>query len=366
MADDEFLSLARLREWASLNAPSGGCEPVAEHLLRWAETLSVPGVSFESALDRMGNVRVVRRPLSPSVRLPSVTVTAPMDESFLFITHIDDKGELAFESVGFAPESLLGKPVAVGLKGQPGVIGYPAIHLQERLSLTDKALSDSDLTLDMGFRKKAEAAACVRPGDCALFPTPIDETASVFRGKALDTRLLLLTVLQLLAAPDLSNPLTAVFTSVSKSYPWSASSLAASSPGDYRIVLQSFDAVDLPPPPAERFSPFPKTPVLQLGSGPVLHLMDASYLADRALFRIFLQAAEETSIPYQVCDSAGERGEAGMWQRSGEGQRVVSAGLPVRYRSSPCQVASKADCRLLFQWLKETLSRLPFENSFVR
>ncbi len=338
-----------LKTLCETNAPSGKTEPLINLIDTIIENSKV---KLERRIDKMGNLILTKKG-----SLPSVTLNAALDESSLFITHIDEKGLVHFENLGFDDMALAGKQVVVGEKEISGVIGYPAIHLHTKLGIREKAIKAGDLSIDVGARKKEELSLSL--GDFALFNTSFTELGRFYSAKALDTRLPLAIALEILTQGKIKNEINLVCTSVSKSYPWGASSIAHQVKSDYSIVLQSANVADFPCEVSIANSPFQPISNLKLEGGALLNVMDNSYISDTQLFSHFIQIAEKEKIVFQVNEVVNSKSEAGSYQTTGNGQKVISLGLPIRYMGSPCQVASEKDMQLLKLLLEKAISKLP-------
>lgn len=139
-------------------------------------------------------------------------LTAHMDEVGLMIRQITDDGYLKFDTVGAIDRRvLLGKPVLVGPKRVPGVVGLKAYHLVSREE--EKSVPKLDeFYIDIGARDRAGAEAQVALGDTAAFDSDAgDFGAGLFHGKALGSRLGCAVLLTLLR-DELPMDCTFVFT----------------------------------------------------------------------------------------------------------------------------------------------------------
>ena len=111
---------------------------------------------------------------------------AHMDEVGLMVRRITDEGYLKFDAVGALDRRvLLGKPVRVGPKGIPGVVGLKAYHLVSREE--EKSVPKLDeFYIDIGAKDKAGAEALVSLGDVAAFDSTAGDFGSgLLQGKAL-------------------------------------------------------------------------------------------------------------------------------------------------------------------------------------
>ena len=98
-----------------------------------------------------------------------VLLAAHMDEVGFMVLGINDNGLLSYEPVGGVDARVVvSKPVLVGEKEVPGVIGAKAIHLQTRAEF-EKVLKHEDLYIDIGASTKEEAEKLVSVGDFVSF-----------------------------------------------------------------------------------------------------------------------------------------------------------------------------------------------------
>ena len=98
-----------------------------------------------------------------------VLLAAHMDEVGFMVLGINDNGLLSYEPVGgIDARVVVSKPVLVGEKEVPGVIGAKAIHLQTRAEF-EKVLKHEDLYIDIGASTKEEAEKLVSVGDYVSF-----------------------------------------------------------------------------------------------------------------------------------------------------------------------------------------------------
>ncbi len=154
----------------------------------------------EVKVDALGNVLVTRRgKQSPAggARL-RVMLASHMDEVGFMITHDEGDGIYRFETVGgIDPRILVGKAVWIGAEHVPGVIGAKAIHLARPEELKSPITLDT-LRMDVGL-----GGAKVKPGDRAIFASTFSRLGPSLRGKAIDDRIGVATLIQLLKnAPE--------------------------------------------------------------------------------------------------------------------------------------------------------------------
>lgn len=135
-----------------------------------------------------------------------------MDEVGLIIRSVTDEGYLKFSAVGGIDRRvLLGKPVRIGEKGVPGVIGLKAYHLvsAEEEKTVPKL---EEFYIDIGAKDKEEAESKVNLGDCAVFDSDVVAFGDGFlKAKALDDRVGCAILLELLKE-ELPMDVTFAFT----------------------------------------------------------------------------------------------------------------------------------------------------------
>ncbi|MEL7646427.1 MAG: hypothetical protein AAGU04_09220, partial [Anaerolineaceae bacterium] len=190
-----------LAELCNALAVSGDEQEVREIVLREVKPLC-PQVE----VDAMGNVLAAR--FGSGQDKLRVMIAAHMDEVGFMLTQNDGDGQFGFSIVGGIDErQLVGKPVIVGREHIPGVIGAKAIHLttpEERKS----TLKAAELRIDLG----PDGAALAKVGDRAGFATRFSEIGPSIRAKALDNRLGVFNLIELLRGAPENIDLLAAFT----------------------------------------------------------------------------------------------------------------------------------------------------------
>jgi putative aminopeptidase FrvX len=301
--------------------------------------------------DRVGNL-VVKK----SGTTPHITITSHTDEAGLFIHQIREDGSLGFKPVGILPNSLVGKKVLVGEKAVPGVIGFIPIHLQGVYEIYQSPIKAQSLSIDIGCSKKDDAAGIVQVGDWAVFPASFIEDKGVFTGKALDNRLSVGALIELLKDTSIPNGITGVFTRVRKTWIWGSSAAGYAFASDYNFVLESVAADDGP-----RSSRYDGDLAHEsdLGAGPVISVLDHGHVSSKLLFDYAVKAAEQQNIPFQYKQSSNSLTESQYFSLSGEGHKVLVLSIPIRYQNSPVSLSYRADWEGLQTLLKATITNLP-------
>jgi endoglucanase len=197
-------------------------------------------LASEVRVDALGNALAIR-PGQGEGRL-KVMLAAHMDEVGFMV--IDDEGEgiFRFETVGGVDvRQLVGKPVWVGRQHLPGVIGAKPVHL----TLPDerkRSLSLDTLRIDIG----PDNAKKVKIGDRATFATSFTRLGPSLRAKALDDRLGVAVLIELLRHAPPNIDLLAAFTVQEEVGLRGAYVAAYALNPDLAIVLDCTPACDLP------------------------------------------------------------------------------------------------------------------------
>ena len=285
-------------------------------------------------VDALGSLIVFKKGRRPAG--DRVMLCAHMDEVGLMVRRITDEGYLKFDAVGSLDRRvLLGKPVRVGPKGIPGVVGLKAYHLVSREE--EKSVPKLDeFYIDIGAKDKAGAEALVSLGDAAAFGSTAGEFGSgLFQGKALGSRAGCAVLLTLLKE-ELPLDCTFVFTTQEEVGNRGAFGAGFSVTPETALVLDGADAADLPGVPAHAWN-------CALGKGAVLPVMDKGSIADRGLFERLRALAEENAIPWQTAGSIPGKTDAAALQRTKDGVRTAMLSVPVRYHHTPSGLVSLGD-----------------------
>ncbi|MEJ5241915.1 MAG: M20/M25/M40 family metallo-hydrolase [Anaerolineales bacterium] len=338
MISESLLSL--LERLCNAVAVSGDEGEVRQIVLEEVKTCA-----DEVRVDALGNVLAVRRArTSDALR---VMLAAHMDEVGFMLVAEEGEGLYRFETVGSVDvRYLVGKPVWVGKDHLPGVIGARPIHLTTPDERSRKLPLDA-LRIDLGPSGKVE------PGTRATFATPFRRLGNVVLAKALDNRLGVATVIELLRnAPD-QIEVQAAFTVQEEIGLRGARVAAYALQPHIGIAVDSTPAHDLPTLDGRENTVYNT----RLGHGPAIYVADGATFSDPRLVRFLEGVAQKHSIPYQIRQPGGGGTDAGAIQRVREGIPVVSVSVPGRYPHTPAALTRLEDwentLRLLSQALKE-------------
>lgn len=335
--------------------PSGHEEPAARI---WREAASsfaeVRGDSFGTSYARVPG----------SGPGPRLAVVGHIDEIGIQVTHIDERGLLAFGTLGgFGAEMLAGQRVLLAGAGGlvRGVVGRRQ-QLDGRRG-EQQRLEHSDLHIDIGAAGREEAAALVSPGDAGVWEgEPIELADGRIASRALDNRLGAYVALEVArrvaAAGDACGELVGVAAVQEEIGHHGARAAAFALEPDVAIAIDVTWATDVPggdPARAGR---------VELGSGAVI---TRGPVTNPQVVRLLGEAAREQGIAhcFEVFSGATHSdADALHVARGGVPTGLVS--VPVRYMHSPCELASLDDLEAVISLVTAFARRLTPETSFLR
>lgn len=320
-----------LKELCLLDGVSGNEDAVRDYIIE-----RVKPYADDLRVDPIGNLIVFKK---GAVSAPNaLMIAAHMDEVGIMVTHITDQGYLKFDFVGGIDRRVvIGKPVAIGEKKVPGVIGLKAIHMTTKAE-REKSPKVDELYIDIGAKDKESASRLVSLGDYGAFVSDaVEFDAGMFKAKAIDDRLGCAVMLKLLEE-DLSMDVTFAFTAQEEVGTRGAFGAAFSVHPEVALVLETTTAADIPSvDKAKR--------VCYAGKGPVILQIDSSTIYDRGLFEELRELAEENGIPWQTKELIAGGNDAKAIQRTREGVRVCAVSAAARYLHAPSTVVSVDDCK---------------------
>jgi endoglucanase len=312
----------------------------------------VEPLADEIQTDAMGNLLVIRK--GPGRRRLRVMLAAHMDEVGFIVVSVGSEGQLKFDRVGgLDARQLLGKPVWVGKDRLPGVIGGKPIHLATRDELKQKVKVES-MAIDIGASKKEAAEGKVKVGTVATFATSFRRIRGTVRGKALDDRLGVAVLVELLEYPPEGIELQAAFTVQEEVGLRGARIAAHALHPDVAIALDCTPARDLPTWDGEENTQYNA----KLGLGPAIYAADSRTLAHPGLLRHLVDTAEASDIPYQIRQPGGGGTDAGAIHLAREGIPAISVSVPTRYIHTASSIATVSDWRNTVRLVHAAVSTL--------
>ena len=318
-----------LKDLCRLGGVSGNEDQVRDYIRSqaqpWASSIRT---------DALGNLIVFKKGKKSTGN--KLLLAAHMDEVGVIITRITDEGFLKFDFVGGVDRRVaIGKPVLIGDKQVPGLIGLKAIHLVSREEMKKVPKTDA-LYIDIGARDKEAAEKLVSLGDYGVFLGEPEEFGRGFlKAKAIDDRVGCAVMLELLKE-DLPLDVTFAFTAQEEVGTRGAFAAAFSVTPEVALVLETTTAADLPGVEDHR-------KVCAPGKGPVISYMDGGTIYDRSLFEDLRRLAQDNHIPWQTKEYIAGGNDARTIQRTKAGVRVAAMSAAVRYLHAPASVGSISD-----------------------
>jgi tetrahedral aminopeptidase len=306
----------------------------------------------EVKVDALGNVLAIRRAQSRAGSKQDplrVMLAAHMDEVGFMITADDGEGIYRFNLVGGVDaHQLVGKPVWIGKEMISGVIGAKPIHLTTA-SERKNSLTVENLRIDVG-----RTGRNIKPGDRATFATSFSRLGPSVRAKALDDRLGVATLIELVKNSPPGIELLAAFTVQEEVGLRGARVAAYAFDPQIGIALDCTPAYDLPTLDGEENTVYNT----RLDAGPALYISDSSTLSDPRLVRHFVETAESLGLPYQFRQPGGGGTDAGAIHKQRAGIPSISISVPGRYLHTPAAIARVRDWQHTLQLVYAGLSRL--------
>lgn len=300
----------------------------------------------EVKVDALGNVLVTKKGRGRE-RL-RVMLDAHMDEVGFMLVAEEGEGLYRFETVGgIDVRHLVGKQVWVGKEHLPGVIGAKPIHLMTPEERERKPSLDS-LRIDLGPSGRAKV------GDRATFATKFQRRGAALFAKAIDDRIGVATLIELLRNAPEHLDLCLAFAVQEEIGLRGAKVAAHYFAPDLAFAIDSTPANDLPTFDGRENTVYNT----RLGYGPAIYIADGSMLHDRRLVQFLQSVAEKENIPYQFRQPGGGGTDAGAIQRALEGIPAVSISVPHRYTHSPISLALVEDWKNTLRLLHAALMNL--------
>jgi tetrahedral aminopeptidase len=351
IGSEQIALLERLSNAFSVSGDEGEVRKIVLERVR-AILENRPG---EISVDSLGSV-LASIPGDPNLENKlRVMIAAHMDEVGFMITGEDEKGIYRFDVVGGIDVRYLpGKPVVVGKDCLPGVIGAKPIHLSSPDERRN-TLSLESLRIDTG-----PAGGKVNLGDRAAFATRFSHIGPSLRGKALDDRIGVATLIELIKNSPQNIDLLAAFTVQEEVGLRGAGVAAYAFDPDLAIALDSTPAYDLPDwedmhTHREENSNYNT----RLGAGPAIYIADSSTLSDPRLVRHFIEVGDRLGIPYQIRQPGGGGTDAGRIHLKRAGIPSISISVPGRYHHTPAAICRLTDWQNTLALMQAALESFP-------
>ena len=334
-----------LKELTAARGVSGNENEIRQLLKKLAEERGATCV-----IDWMGNLLAAVDGGDASA--PHLLLDAHMDEVGLIITGVRDDGLLRYQPVGgIDSRVVVSKPVLLGDKNVPGIIGAKAIHLQSEED-NKHVLAHKELFIDIGAKNKADAESLCPPGTYAVFDSPLVSFGEncVF-GRALDDRVGCLTLLRAIEH-GYRGKLTCAFTVQEEIGLRGAVVVGHSVDFDLAVALEGTAANDLGDVPVEQ-------QVCNVGKGVAVSYIDRSSISHPKLVQLIQNAADECKIPWQPKRFVSGGNDAGPLQRGAGAKPTAVLSVPCRYIHSPASIAALSDIQAQADLVCALLDALP-------
>jgi endoglucanase len=295
-------------------------------------------VADEVTVDVMGNVLVKR--FGVGKNLLKVMLAAHMDEVGMMVTHDEGKGKFRFEVVGGIPANILpAKSVWVGKKKIPGIIGAAPIHLTTAAE-RKKPISLDDLRLDVGPNNRKE----IKIGDRAVFSTEFAVQGNALFAKALDDRIGVAILIQLLKNAPANIDLLVAFTVQEEVGLRGAYTAAFAFNPDIAVAIDCTPAYDQPTwdDGEDRWSGNTQYNT-RIGKGPAIYVADRGTISDPRIIRHFINTSQAEDIPFQLRQPGGGRTDAAAIHKQRSGIPSISISVPARYTHTPVSICDRLD-----------------------
>jgi tetrahedral aminopeptidase len=298
-------------------------------------------------VDALGNLLATKQG-SAKKRL-RVMLSAHMDEVGFMLVAEDGEGLYRFEIVGGVDvRQLPGKAVLVGREHVPGVIGARPIHLTSADERRHEIPLES-LRIDTG-----PGSSKVKLGDRATFATRFYRNPTSLMAKALDNRLGVATLIELVRHAPAEIDLLAAFTVQEEIGLRGARVAAYAFNPDIGIAVDATPANDLPRWDSEENTTYNT----KLGLGPAIYVSDGSTLSDPRLVRWLVETGQAAKIPCQLRQPGGGGTDAGAIHKARAGVPSITVSMPHRYSHTAVSIARLDDWKNTLSLLHAALTRL--------
>ena len=308
----------------------------------------ISGLTDEIQIDALGNVLAVRR--GKGRNRPKVMLAAHMDEVGFMLTHDEGKGIYRFMVAGgIDSRNLVGKQVLVGKDQTPGVIGMAPIHLTTDSERSNK-VNVNNLRIDVGPGNGSR----FKIGERAAFATKFMRIGPSLRGKALDDRIGVATLILLLRNAPQNIDLMAAFTVQEEVGLRGAKVAAHTLDPDMAFVLDCTPSLDMPAWACRENTLYRS----KIGHGPAIYVGDGSTLHDPRLVSLLRETGDKLGIPYQIRQPGSGGTDAGSIHLSRAGIPAVSVSVPGRYLHTPASIVRLQDWKNSVALLHAALGRI--------
>ena len=310
-----------------------------ESQVRAAIRAEVEPYADEIRVDALGNLIATKNQGSTGGK--KIMLSAHMDEIVVIATHVDEKGFIRFIPLGGVNRSYcIGGRVRF-LNGSGGVIG---IEYQEDQS---KLPAFENMFIDIGASSRENCP--VRVGDVAVFDRPFSEYGDRLVAKAMDDRVGIAVLIEILRKLKGSPHQVFFVFSVQEEVGLRGATTAA-----FGLEPDIGIAIDV-----TRSGDTPKGIRMEtaLGKGPAIKVRDSGMLADPRVVDWMVRAAEQEGLPYQMEVLEAGTTDARAIQLSRAGVPAGCLSIPCRYIHAPSEMVDTNDVQNGVRLLQALLSQ---------
>lgn len=310
-----------LKKLTQIYSPSGNEERVRNFIAEQTEKYA-----DEIYTDMLGNLVVRKKGTGPKMML-----CAHMDEIGVIVTYIEDNGFLRFAPVGGVGAFCSLYQTVEFENGTRGVIGY-----EEKIDLKTE-LSPGKMYIDIGASSAEEAAKKVSIGDSAVFCGEFFENGNKVCSKAMDDRVGVYVLLNVLKEVENSeNDLYFVFSVQEELGLRGAKAAANAIEPDVALAIDVTDTGD---------TPNCNKMAVKLGCGPCIKYMDNSIITHKKVNDALKLSASKLEIAVQneVLTFGGT--DAGAIHTAGSGAMTGAVSIPTRYIHTPHECVDMGDVK---------------------
>ncbi len=318
-----------------------------ENAVRTIVREEITGVADTIRIDVLGNLIAVKK---AKIENPlKVFVAAHMDEVGFMLVDKESDGIFRFKVIGGIDERVLaGKPVQVGDGHAPGVIGACPVHLSTKEE-RERILSVDTLRIDTG-----PGTTDIKVGDYGTFATKFMRMGPSFCGKALDNRIGVSILIQLIKNCPENIELIAAFTVQEEIGLRGAKVAAHDYDPDVAFVIDCTPANDQPAWDGSENTQY-KTKV---GQGPAIYSADSRTIYDHRLIRYLTGLGDQYEIPYQIRQPGAGGTDAGAIHLTKDGIPTVSLSVPGRYAHTAAMIVRAVDWEHHYQLMTAALHHI--------
>lgn len=298
-------------------------------------------------VDTLGNV-IAHIPGSG----PKLVLDAHMDEVGFMVSHIESNGFLRVIPLGgIDPRVSYAQRLVVWSKKKLiGAVAAIPPHISKN-SNNKEAPEVEDCMIDVGLSAE-KVKQLVSVGDHITFDTELHETDDAIISKAIDDRVGLFIILEVLKKnPKLDCDLYITATVQEEPGLRGARIITPAIEPDFVLALEGTVAMDIPGIPEYKS-------LANIGKGPEIRLSDRYLIADRNFSFWITKIAEENKIPFQITVKKAGGTNATAMQVTGKGAKAAVISVPTRYLHSPSSIAYKKDIENTINLVKALIENL--------